>query len=383
MDSIPKAFGTESDEGDSSQARNDRLTGCRPIQPVTYLPKTLRSELRRRNRLPVTECVEIGLALTAALEHLHQNGLVHRDIKPSNVIFVNGQPKLADIGLVTDRDATMSFVGTEGYVPREGPGSPPADIYGLGKVLYEIATGKDRLDFPELPTDLGAAAADARLLQLNEVFVKSCEADADKRYRTATQMHADLDALQCGKSPTHVQNARHRFAVTATACLLTVAVALGIYAFRTKSPKINPNRQPPALSLASTNLTVFRHSGVVSDNMAFENLEATQDGDTVRLEFDYRIASKNESEINQMLVAANGKVVAFVSEGIVGKGKKGHAKVAFKPCDYASGRCQIEIGACFDYTSAQAKESFESEKKGGYRLEVGYVDQIPAGRSGG
>jgi serine/threonine protein kinase len=95
----------------------------------------LRRELEQRGRLPFNECLEIALALATALEHLHRNGLVHRDIKPSNIIFVNGSPKLADIGLVAPADATLSCVGTEGFLPPEGPGSPQADIYSLGKVL--------------------------------------------------------------------------------------------------------------------------------------------------------------------------------------------------------------------------------------------------------
>ena len=70
------------------------------------MPRTLRHEVRTRGRLPVAECVRIGLALTTALEHLHQHGLVHRDVKPSNVVFVQGVPKLADIGLVASIDAT-------------------------------------------------------------------------------------------------------------------------------------------------------------------------------------------------------------------------------------------------------------------------------------
>ena len=53
------------------------------------------------------------------------------------------------IGLVAV-SGQNSFVGTEGYIPPEGPGTPRADIFSLGKVLYEISTGKDRLDFPEI-----------------------------------------------------------------------------------------------------------------------------------------------------------------------------------------------------------------------------------------
>ena len=88
---------------------------------------------------------------------MHRHGLVHRDIKPSNIIFVNGIPKLADIGLVARAEATLSLVGTEGYLPPEGPGTAQADIFSLGKVLYEMATGRDRQEFPELPTNLIAA----------------------------------------------------------------------------------------------------------------------------------------------------------------------------------------------------------------------------------
>jgi serine/threonine protein kinase len=93
-------------------SRSSRAT--QNFDPDTYAPKTLRSELKRLGRLPVLDCLRIGASLSEALEHLHENGLVHRDIKPSNVIFVNGLPKLADIGLVAPSDATLSFVGTEG-----------------------------------------------------------------------------------------------------------------------------------------------------------------------------------------------------------------------------------------------------------------------------
>lgn len=170
------------------------------INPESYQPRTLRSELQVRGRLPVEECIEIGLSLATALEHLHGHGLVHRDIKPANIIFIHGIPKLADIGLVTNQGDGRSFVGTEGYLPPEGPGSPQADLYSLGKVLYEMATGHDRMDFPELPTDLGQLPERQRLLEFNELLLKACADKPDNRYQSAAALRADLQYLQDGHS---------------------------------------------------------------------------------------------------------------------------------------------------------------------------------------
>src|SRR5882672_8722009 len=117
-------------------------------------PRTLASDLKSRGRLPVTDAVSLGVQLAGALGHLHRHGLVHRDVKPSNVIFVRGQPQLADIGLVTGIHEERSFVGTEGFIPPEGPGSERADLFALGRLLYEAVTGKNRCDFPGLPDDL-------------------------------------------------------------------------------------------------------------------------------------------------------------------------------------------------------------------------------------
>ena len=151
------------------------------INPDTYVPKTLKSELTRRGRLPGDECLHVALSLTTALEHLHQNGLVHRDIKPSNIIFVGGIPKLADIGLVAARDATLSFVGTEGFIPPEGPGTSAADIYSLGKVFYEMCTGRDRQEYPELPTGLREIADREALVEINEIILKIGRASCRER----------------------------------------------------------------------------------------------------------------------------------------------------------------------------------------------------------
>jgi serine/threonine protein kinase len=165
-----------------------------------YCPRTLKHDLRTRGALPVNECVQIALSLTRALEHLHAHGLVHRDIKPSNIIFVNGAPKLADIGLVTSVEATRSFVGTDGYIPPEGPGTPQADLYSLGKVLYECITGQDRLDFLELPADWRTRPDFDRLLEFNEILTKACDGEPKQRYQTAEEIAFELLILQNGKS---------------------------------------------------------------------------------------------------------------------------------------------------------------------------------------
>jgi len=160
----------------------DDAGGHDKIDPEIYQPRTLQSELEQRGRLPVPECLEAGRALADALAHLHGHGLVHRDLKPANVVYVQGQPKLADIGLVAATDDAGSLVGTHGYIPDEGTGSPQADLYGLGKVIYEMATGKDRQDFPELP------GPEPELRELNLVILKACAEEPAERYPTAAAL---------------------------------------------------------------------------------------------------------------------------------------------------------------------------------------------------
>ncbi|MBI4326121.1 MAG: serine/threonine protein kinase [Chloroflexi bacterium] len=178
---------------------DDPHTG-QAISPDTYEPKTLATELAQRGRLSSDASLQIGLALSHALAHLHKYNLVHRDIKPSNIIFVNDVPKLADIGLVVEVGEARSYVGTEGFIPPEGPGTAQSDLYGLGKVLYEISTGKDRREFPELPANLESFPDATALLELNEVIVKACQNNLTRRYQSAREMNADLVVLQNGRS---------------------------------------------------------------------------------------------------------------------------------------------------------------------------------------
>jgi WD40 repeat protein len=221
--------------GELRVERTDAIpSGSQPStpNPLNYSPRTLRSELQGHGHLPVAECVELALKLTDALAHLHGHGLVHRDLKPSNIIFAGGQPKLADIGLVASADASMSCVGTEGYLPPEGPGKPPADLYALGKVLYELATGRDRTDFPELPTLLREDTQREALEEFNEVILKACDPDLCRRYHTAAQMRADLLLMQSGRSLRGARTVRERLVFARRAgALVGVAALLAVAAY--------------------------------------------------------------------------------------------------------------------------------------------------------
>ncbi len=213
----------------------------RPVIAESYVPKTLKHAMRTRGRLPVSECLEIALALATALEHLHGHGLVHRDIKPSNVIFVGGVPKLADIGLVTSIDATQSFVGTEGFFPPEGPGTAQADIFSLGKLLYEIATGKDRREFPEFPSDLASPEEEEALSELNAVILKCCQHDPGQRYRNAATLRAELERLKHGGSVKRQrawQRRWSRFRKFAFPTLLVIVLVLIVLARPLRPPSI-------------------------------------------------------------------------------------------------------------------------------------------------
>ena len=175
---------------------DDQNTG-QTIAPETYVAKTLSRVIRNHGRLPATDCVQLGIELSAALEFLHHNRLIHRDIKPANVLYVHGHAKFADVGLVTEirtnrGDAT--YLGTEGYIAPEGPGTPIADVYGLGKLLYEVTMGLDRKRFPDLPTSV-VDETDPLRLRLNEIILKACASNPRERYQSAGELLADLQAL--------------------------------------------------------------------------------------------------------------------------------------------------------------------------------------------
>jgi serine/threonine protein kinase len=205
---------------------DDVITGS-TILPATYAPRTLEQDKERLKRLPVAECVRLGAAIASALGFLHRHGLFHRDIKPSNIVFVNGMPKLADIGLVTDASEGRSLVGTDGFRAPEGSGSVRADIYALGKVLYEISTGKDRNEYPALPDFPGSHAETRDLILLNKIFLKACRAKPWQRYQTAEEMMLALLAFQFDKAA--LRNKEHTELLTKVFAVIGTIAALGVF----------------------------------------------------------------------------------------------------------------------------------------------------------
>jgi len=114
----------------------------------------LADRLARRGRLPTAEVTELARQLCGALAAAHRAGVVHRDVKPSNVLCGAGDHldlRLCDFGLAHMTEASgltvaNAVLGTPEYMAPEviadGQADPRSDIYSLGVVLFEAATGR-------------------------------------------------------------------------------------------------------------------------------------------------------------------------------------------------------------------------------------------------
>jgi serine/threonine protein kinase/WD40 repeat protein len=204
-----------------------------PAAPACYAPRTLRSDLKRLGRLPTAECLRLAIDVASGLGQLHRHGLVHRDVKPGNIIYVNGRAKLADIGLVTTSGEGRTFVGTEGYIPPEGPGSPGADLFALGVVLYEASTGFAPERLPDVPSEWLAEPGGDEALELHEIILKASEGERPRRYENVEALQADLAVLRSGHSVRRVRALERRYArlrlsgvVGTTLLVLSIMTAL-------------------------------------------------------------------------------------------------------------------------------------------------------------
>ncbi|MGH9777432.1 MAG: protein kinase domain-containing protein, partial [Candidatus Acidiferrales bacterium] len=180
--------------------------------------ETLKQRISGRP-LPSEEVARLGMEIADALEAAHAKGIVHRDIKPANIfVTARGQAKVLDFGLakllrrVDEATATESLTqagvapGTLPYMaPEQLRGKPVdarTDIYALGTVLYEMATGQRpfRAELgPELSSDIlhKPPAVPGRLnpelpIKLEEIILKCLEKDPENRYQSAKELMVDL-----------------------------------------------------------------------------------------------------------------------------------------------------------------------------------------------
>ncbi|MDH3253793.1 MAG: serine/threonine protein kinase [Acidobacteriota bacterium] len=116
----------------------------------------LASLLRRIGRMPSDKVLDIARQLCAGLAAAHARGVLHRDLKPANVLIdPDGHVRIADFGIAVGRDQASEAeraAGTPAYMAPElllssRGASERSDLYSLGLVLYELATG--RLPFEE------------------------------------------------------------------------------------------------------------------------------------------------------------------------------------------------------------------------------------------
>lgn len=121
-------------------------------QPVVILETLTGATLAylidtRPRRLAISEIVHLGLHLCSALHYIHRQGVLHLDLKPSNIISESWLAKIIDLSIARSPGQGEEGTGTDQYMaPEQVTGdhlSPATDVWGVGAVLWEAATGEE------------------------------------------------------------------------------------------------------------------------------------------------------------------------------------------------------------------------------------------------
>ena len=174
--------------------------------------QTLKSLIKKRGALTLSEVIDIMLQLTSGIECAHEKYIIHRDIKPQNVLILDdGRVKITDFGIAVALNSneltqTNSVMGSVHYLPPEQANGSTAtiksDIYSLGILMYELLVGS-------LPFK-GENAVEIAIKQMREPIPSVCEINPDipqsveniilkaaaknpkNRYDSVKEMHEDL-----------------------------------------------------------------------------------------------------------------------------------------------------------------------------------------------
>jgi Tol biopolymer transport system component len=210
-----------------------------------------------RGPLPLSQVIRYGAEIATALDTAHRQGVVHRDLKPGNVMITRAGAKLLDFGLATpspantigdDATAKMplteegTIVGTVQYMaPEQLEGAPAdarTDIFALGLVLYEMATGRRAfegrtkmsvvasiLSSEPRPLSETLPLAPASLWRVIQLCLRK---DREERWQSAHDVRLELEGILGEASQTKPPR-RSRLAWAAGIAALVALSAAGAY----------------------------------------------------------------------------------------------------------------------------------------------------------
>jgi eukaryotic-like serine/threonine-protein kinase len=206
--------------------------------------------------LPTKNVSVLGAQLAQGLAAAHEQGVVHRDLKPGNLrLTPDGRIKIldfglaqwmpyaGDLGLAVTMTKSQEVTGTLPYMAPEqlrgGTADARSDIWAVGAVLYEMATGKQPFPEPNAPLLIDAILnrAPTRPSKINglispgleNVILKALNKDPAARYQMASELGADLDRLTAGVTPLAAKPGL-KWPWIATGCaFLVVGLAVGGY----------------------------------------------------------------------------------------------------------------------------------------------------------